>query len=70
MKQFKAILAAEIIKPLDRQKLSVCAAQRLTGAAAADSSGIRNAELGRFTVDRLRAEMQIVTAPTSNEAFG
>ena len=53
--QFKAILAAEIIKALDREHLSVRAAQRRTGIAAADFSRIRNAGLGRFTVDRLMA---------------
>ena len=51
--QLKAILAAEIIKVLDRQRLSVRAARELTGIAAADYSRIRNADLGRFTVDRL-----------------
>lgn len=51
--QFKAILAAEIIKVLDRDELSVRAAHSLTGVAAADYSRIRNADLGRFTVDRL-----------------
>jgi predicted XRE-type DNA-binding protein len=51
--QFKAILAAEIIKVLDRQGLSVRAAQARTGITAADFSRIRNADLGRFTVDRL-----------------
>ena len=53
--QLKAILAAEIIKTLDRDRLTVRAAQRLTGIAAADFSRIRNADLGRFTVDRLVA---------------
>lgn len=51
--QFKAILAAEIIKVLDREGLSVRAAHGRTGIAAADFSRIRNAKLGRFTVDRL-----------------
>ena len=51
--QFKAILAAEIIKALDRDGLSVRGAHSRTGIAAADFSRIRNAELGRFTVDRL-----------------
>ena len=51
--QFKAILAAEIIKVLDREGLSVRAAQGRTGTAAADFSRIRNAKLGRFTLDRL-----------------
>jgi len=35
--------------------LSVRAAHRCTGIAAADFSRIRNADLGRFTVDRLMA---------------
>ena len=51
--QFKAILAAEIIKALDRERLTVRAAHSRTGIAAADFSRIRNANLGRFTVDRL-----------------
>jgi predicted XRE-type DNA-binding protein len=51
--QFKAILAAEIIKLLDREGLSVRGAHSRTGVAAADFSRIRNADLGRFTIDRL-----------------
>src|SRR5271157_569495 len=51
--QFKAILAAEIIKAIDRERLTVRAAHKRTGIAAADFSRIRNADLGRFTVDRL-----------------
>ena len=51
--QFKAILAAEIIKALDRDQLTLRAAHDRTGIAAADFSRIRNADLGRFTVDRL-----------------
>ena len=51
--QFKAILAAEIIKALDREHLTVRAAHGRTGIAAADFSRIRNANLGRFTGDRL-----------------
>ena len=51
--QVKALLAAEIIKVLDGEQLTVRAARTLTGIAAADFSRIRNADLGRFTVDRL-----------------
>lgn len=51
--QVKAILATEIIKALARDGLSVRSAQSRTGVAAADFSRIRNADLGRFTVDRL-----------------
>jgi predicted XRE-type DNA-binding protein len=53
VEQFKAILAAEIIKMLDREGLSVRGAHSRTGIAAADFSRIRNADLGRFTLDRL-----------------
>jgi predicted XRE-type DNA-binding protein len=58
IEQFKAILAAEIIKALDRKGLSVRAAHDHTGIAAADFSRIRHANLGRFTIDRL---MSIIT---------
>jgi predicted XRE-type DNA-binding protein len=51
--QFKAILATEIIKALDREQLTVRQAHARTGIAAADFSRIRNADLDRFTVDRL-----------------
>ena len=57
IEQFKAILAAEIIKALDREGLSVRAAHVRTGIAAADFSRVRNADLGRFTVDRLMSIM-------------
>lgn len=53
VRQFKAILATEIIKALDRDRLTVREAHARTGIAAADFSRIRNADLGRFTVDRL-----------------
>jgi len=53
IEQFKAILAAEIIKALDREGLSLRGAHGRTGIAAADFSRIRNADLERFTVDRL-----------------
>ena len=53
IEQLKALLAAEIIKALDREKLTVRAAHLETGFAAADFSRIRNADLARFTADRL-----------------
>jgi len=55
VEQCKALLAAAIIKVLDREHLTVRMAQGRTGIAAADFSRIRNADLGRFTVDRLMA---------------
>jgi len=51
--QMKAILAAAIIKMLDRERLTMRGAHARTGVAAADFSRIRNADLGRFTLDRL-----------------
>ena len=53
VKQLKAILAAAIIEALEKEGLSVRKAEAHTGFAAADFSRIRNADLGRFTVDRL-----------------
>ena len=79
--QFKAILAAEIIKALDKDQLTVRAAHDRTGIAAADFSRIRTADLGRFTVDRLmsvlnrlgsRIEIKIRVRraePVNNEAI-
>lgn len=49
----QARLAGEIIKALDADKLTVRAAEALTGIAAADFSRIRNVRLDRFTIDRL-----------------
>ncbi|MDY7092005.1 MAG: helix-turn-helix transcriptional regulator [Acidobacteriota bacterium] len=51
--QAKAKLAAQIIGLLNDEGLSVRQAQKLTGFAASDFSRIRNADLGRFTIDRL-----------------
>jgi predicted XRE-type DNA-binding protein len=51
--QLKALLAAQIIYALDEQGVTVRKAQSRTGIAAADFSRIRNADLNRFTVDRL-----------------
>ena len=53
LKQAKAILAARIIAVLDERNLTVRKAASMTGFAAADFSRIRNASLGRFTLDRL-----------------
>ena len=75
--QFKAILAAEIIKAVDRESLTVRAAHRRRGIAAADFSRIRNADLGRFTVDCLmsilnrlgaRVEVKVRVRPASRLA--
>jgi len=77
--QIKAILAAEIIKVLDREDLSVRDAHDRTGSAAADFSRIRHADLGRFTVDRLmsiinrlgaRVEMTVTVRRTKQAEHG
>ena len=79
VQQLKAILAAEIIKMLDREELTVRAAAEKTGTAAADFSRIRKAELGRFTVDRLmtvinrlgrRVEVNVKFKPAVRESRG
>ncbi len=51
--QMKAHLADEIISILNSRKLSVRAAGKLVGEDYSDISKIRNANLGRFTLDRL-----------------
>ena len=53
LEQARSLLAAAIIKVLDRRELSVRAAQRLTGVAASEFSRIRNVKLDRFTIDRM-----------------
>ena len=53
IRQAKGILVAEILGILEERKLSVRKAQELTGFAAADFSRLRNADYGRFTLDRL-----------------
>ena len=55
VRQLKAILAAEIIKRLDREHLSVRKAQDLTGMDAGDFSRVRNADFRRISVERLMA---------------
>ena len=53
LKQAKAVIAARVIAVLDERKLTVRSAASITGFAAADFSRLRNADLGRFTLDRL-----------------
>lgn len=55
VRQLKAILAAEVIKTLDRGKLSVRKAQGITGIDAGDFSRVRNADFRRISVERLMA---------------
>jgi predicted XRE-type DNA-binding protein len=53
VRQLRALLAAEIIKTLDAERLTVREAETRTGIAAADFSRLRQARLERFTIDRL-----------------
>jgi predicted XRE-type DNA-binding protein len=53
LEQVRAILAAEIIHKLDERSLSAREAERLTGVSHSEFSRIRNAKLGRFTLDRM-----------------
>ena len=53
VRQLKAILAAEIIKTLDKMGISVRKAQSLTGIDAGDFSRVRNADFRRISVERL-----------------
>ena len=55
VRQLKAILAAEIIKALDKRAISVRKAQSLTGIDAGDFSRVRNADFRRISVERLMA---------------
>jgi predicted XRE-type DNA-binding protein len=53
IKQAKAILAARIIGILDDRRLSTRQAGALLGVDQSEFVRIRNANLGRFTIDRL-----------------
>jgi predicted XRE-type DNA-binding protein len=52
-KLMKAKLAARIIGVLDDRKISVRQAEKITGVTAADISRVRNADLAKFSLDRL-----------------
>ena len=72
----KAVLAAQIIKVLDAREMTVRKAEDATGIAAADFSRIRQAKLGRFTIDRLmtilgrldqKVEIDVAVRPTRRQ---
>ena len=52
-KQLKGQIAAEIIKTLNEKGLTVRAAAKVALADPSDIQRIRNADLSRFTLDRL-----------------
>lgn len=53
IQQTKALLAAEIVRILDKESLSVRKTEKQTGVPYTDFSRIRNVDLDRFTIDRL-----------------
>jgi predicted XRE-type DNA-binding protein len=53
LEQARAIIAAKIINILDERKLSTRDAEKQTGISHAEFSRIRNAQLRRFTLDRM-----------------
>ncbi|MDH3600655.1 MAG: helix-turn-helix domain-containing protein [Candidatus Tectomicrobia bacterium] len=76
IQQMKAILAGKIIGILDDAGLSVRQAATRTGIDHADFSRIRNADLERFTIDRLmkvlnrlnhRVQVEVSVLPMSEE---
>lgn len=70
-RQLRAKLAADIMATIRRRKLTQRQAAAETGLSQPDVSRIKNAELGRFTIDRLvdvlqrldrRVEMKVASA--------
>jgi len=55
LEQARAIVAAKIIGILDDRKLSTRDAEKMTGVSHSEFSRIRNAQLRRFTLDRMIA---------------
>jgi predicted XRE-type DNA-binding protein len=53
LEQARAIIAAKIINVLDERKLSTRDAEKLTGVSHSEFTRIRNAQLRRFTLDRM-----------------
>lgn len=76
LRQAKGVLAARIVAILRERGLSTRKAAELTGFAAADFSRVRNADYGRFTLDRLirmlaaldqGLEVQVSVAPRARQ---
>lgn len=55
LEQARAIIAARIIGILDDRHLTTCEAEKQTGVSHSEFSRIRNAQLRRFTLDRMIA---------------
>lgn len=78
VRQTKTLLAAEIIRLLDKQNLSTREAAKLTGVDHSDFVRIRKPDLKRFTIDRLitilnkfdqqvNVDVSIVNRPSSSD---
>lgn len=52
-KLIKSTLAAGIINIMDEKGIGAREAERQTGISAADLTRVRNADLGRYSIDRL-----------------
>lgn len=53
LEQARAIIAAKIISIIDDRNLTTRDAEKLTGVSHSEFSRIRNAQLRRFTLDRM-----------------
>jgi predicted XRE-type DNA-binding protein len=53
LEQLRVLLAAQILEIMDKRKLPVRQLAEASGVDASDFSRIRQAKLGRFTIDRL-----------------
>ena len=53
LEQARALVAAQIIGILDDRRLSTREAEKMTGVDHSEFSRIRNAQLQRFTLDRM-----------------
>lgn len=77
LEQARALIAAQIVRTLDEQSLTTRDAETVTGVAHSEFSRIRNAQLRRFTLDRLMTilekldgelEVRLVVQPRRSEA--
>jgi predicted XRE-type DNA-binding protein len=70
LEQARALVAAAIIRNLDARKLSTRDAEKLTGVSHSEFSRIRNAQLLRFTLDRMIAILDRLDADVEVAARG
>jgi predicted XRE-type DNA-binding protein len=69
LEQARALVAAAIIRNLDARKLSTRDAEKLTGVSHSEFSRIRNAQLRRFTLDRMIAILGKLDADIEVEVY-